>query len=110
MANSIPRVWKRIKSVSVAASTTTVIDSIPKDKVNSLEYDIDMRRGDNSSIKSLKLYVTQKASDTEDTVFARLGNNVDMAVQSQINGTDIELSVTNNEAFDVNINLARAII
>ena len=110
MANSIPRVWKRISGVTVSAGATTVIDSIPKNKVNSLEYDIDIRRGNNANIKSLKLFVTQQASDTEDTVFARLGNSVNMVVQSQINGSDIELSVTNNEAFDVNINLARAII
>ena len=109
MANSSPRVWKR-KGVTVSAGATTVIDSIPKSKVSSLKYILDMRSGDSSGIRALEMFVNQTASDTEDTVFARLPGTLNMGVQSQINGSDIELLVTNNEGFDINVSMARAII
>lgn len=51
-----------------------------------------------TKIKAFELFVSNTENGPEDTINARVGNNLNILSQTQIIGTDVVLSVTNNEA------------
>ena len=109
MATSIPNVWRRIKN-TVSPGDTVAVDILNLSVFNHLEYIINIKNSAGNLVKSLKLSVKKDDSSLEDSVFVRLGQGIDVQVTTAINGSDYELRITNNEAFILDVNMARALI
>ena len=108
MATAALQNWVRKKD-SIVASATKVVDTIPVSKFIAAHYIIAFENVAGTVVKTLKLSVRKDSSSVTDTVYAKVGI-MDIAINTQINGSDFELEMINSEAFNVNLKLIRTLI
>ena len=88
---------------TVAASETKDIVLIPRDQCETIKLLVNYKV--NTKIKAFEMLISATETDVEDTINARVGNNLNIATNTQIIGTDVVLSVTNNEAAVASVTL-----
>lgn len=105
MAVSRLIITKRIVD-TVLAGQTKIVDQIIEGNVFSIEYHINMRKGDNTISKTIKVLVDTDDTSIRDTVWSRIGQ-LNVNVNLQKDSGYIKLQLQNNEAFDVNVKVVR---
>jgi hypothetical protein len=108
MAISIRQLLKK-KTVGLPASSTQLIDSSPLSRFRALEYLVQVNDLADQT-KSFKLLVTQDDTGIKRQIYGRAGNALEIAVSAIVNGSDYELSITNNEAFDMSVTFVRSTV
>ena len=92
-------------TVTVAPSDTEVVDSNAVTGLEGLAYTVNVRdtvNGDQAQAFVNVTLITNK-TDVSWTVFAKIGDSVAYRVSVAINGSDLELSVTNNGSNSVEV-------
>ena len=105
MGVSVAQPWIK-KNTTVAAQSTKIVDSIPVAKFSRAEYVVSYKNAINDKKKSLKLSAEIQGSEVFDSVYARLGD-LDVGINTLITGSNMELKVTNNELFLIDVKFAR---
>lgn len=99
-------VWEK-ESRTLPASSTTIVNSFALTSFRGLDYVLNFKDTTSAKQKQLKLSVIKDDGTVKDTVYARLGSAISLEINSQINGSNYELAIVNNELFDVQVSLAR---
>lgn len=107
MAIARVRIHQKITDV-VQPSQTKIVDAVPESNAQSIEYHINMRKSDNTLVKSIKLLVDRTDSGARDSVWSRIGQ-LNINVTAQISSGYFQLQLQNNEAFDVYVSVVRQI-
>lgn len=94
------------KKTTVLASTTKTIETIPLANFFGLTYVITMFNDINELTKKLELSIIKKGTDILDSISSKLGSG-DLLVDSVIVGPNLEVQITNNELFEVEVSFAR---
>ena len=94
-------------SGTVAGLSTEVLDTIPLSDFKGLKYIISYCNETEVKFKTLELLASKAGADVKDTVYAKVGDIIDIDVEFIKSGTDAELTFTNNESFDVDVSAFR---
>lgn len=101
-------IWDE-QSKSLAASSLNVTDTIPMVAFRQVIYNINFKDSTSETYKSLKLTVTKDDNSLKDQVSNILGSPISLEINPVINGSNMELQITNNEAFIVDVRIARLV-
>lgn len=99
-------VWKKINT-NADASTTTIVDQVAITDFSTLEYTISIKDTVNNKVRSMKLLINNENGSLKETVFGRIGVGIDFSISPVINSGIMELTITNNEANGLAVNMAR---
>lgn len=88
-------------TIAIPAGQTVTVDSVLYSSIKSINYFVNLIKDDFTKVKSLKMTVLKINSDVRDTVYARFGNDLNCSISSLVVGSNADLIVTNNEAFDI---------
>jgi hypothetical protein len=88
-------------SINIPAGQTVTIDSSLHAELKSISYFINLHKSDFTKIRSFKMSLVRVGSQVQDSVYSRIGNDLDCAVVSDVVGLNATIAVTNNEAFDI---------
>ena len=94
-------------TILIPAGNTVIADTVALADFHALKYFLVMFNDGNSINKSLELNVVKIASSVRETVSNKVGTSADLEVNGTINGTDFELELVNNEAFDLTVEFAK---
>jgi len=95
------------KKRTIGAGQTLVVDLVPFGRFNGLEYKLRYFSANSMAIKLLNLSVQKTEIDVEHMVNSISGNPLNVRTDVIKNGLNVELQVTNNEAFPVSMVLVR---
>lgn len=98
--------WARSEYI-VAPSQTLDIDSNLLSEFKGTKYYIQSYSDTNSVYKTIEMLVTKEGSGVSDSVFGRIGDNIDLDFVFGVIGSNAVLSATNNESFPVSIILTK---
>lgn len=101
--------WQKV-SGTVSSSTTDVVDQIALADLQGIKYLLCYWNDVEDKRKMMELSVVKKTASLKDTVFGKIGDNLNVSVSFGISGANLQLSITNSEAFDVDFQLARLIL
>lgn len=94
-------------SVDISSGITKVVETIPMNKFNCLEYTVCIKNELETLVKTLKIQVSKNNSDIKETVYAKNGNAINIGITCVQSGSNFELTFVNNESFLVKVNFAR---
>lgn len=86
---------------TILAGQTKTIHLVALSAFYAIDYIFNVRKSDLTKSKSFKMFVSRTDVGLEDTIFARLGSKINYSIDVQINGSNAEIIITNNEAFDL---------
>jgi len=103
-------VWDTISS-SVTASSTGVVDSVANGMFQSLKYIITVFNDANTAYRTFELNVLNNNGSYKDTVSHRLqAGGLSLNVNTVNNAGTLELQITNNELYDVQVEIGRLVL
>lgn len=88
-------------NINIPAGQTVTIDSSLHADLKSISYFINLHKSDFTKIRSFKMNLVRIGSQVKDSVYSRIGNDLNCAVVSDVIGLNATIAVTNNEAFDI---------
>lgn len=94
--------WRRIKS-TVAAETTVVVEATPLALFGARKYLVHVSNATQGKYKSVEVWASRKGSEVNESVYAKLGDALDVSLNWFVVGPDIQLQITNDEAFSVDV-------
>jgi hypothetical protein len=100
--------WSRLTGV-VSASSTVVVDTVSLADLIGGKYIIAISNDTETNGKMVEMNVLNLTSQLYDNVFSRLDGNIDIEISANINGSNMEISIKNNEVFDVNYNVLKTL-
>ncbi len=101
--------WVRVTD-SVTATNNKVIDTVSLTSFTSIKYIISARNKTNNVAKYLELSVNYNQSSLKDTVSAKINGGLSMNVDANSNAGNLELDITNNESFDIDLEVAKLVL
>tara|TARA_R110002012_G_scaffold168596_1_gene332131 strand:- start:139 stop:603 length:465 start_codon:yes stop_codon:yes gene_type:complete len=99
-------VWKKINT-NANASSTTIVDQISITDFSTLEYTISIEDTVNNKTRSMKMMINNQNGSLKENVFGKIGGGIDFSISSVNNLGTMELTITNNEANGLAVNMAR---
>ena len=102
-------VWQRSR-VIVDANTTKVVDTLPILNFGFVHYYVHIRDVDSTRANSFQISVQRDDTGLTEIVFAKFGSQLDFDITSAEVGGQLQLSLENNEAFNVEFRFARLIL
>ena len=106
MGQSVRQLWAK-KEETVLATSSKVVDLLALSSFSKLEYIVEYRDTTSSKTKTLKMAVTNGDTEVCDSVYAKQGDPMDIAITARRTASNFELEITNNEAFDIDLSFAR---
>lgn len=111
MAITSPRqgIWKKFKKTAVQ-SATTAVDTIALAKFSTAKYILNLYNIDEVNFRTVEITVLNDGTILRDTLINKMfnkGMNVD--INSDLIGSNMELRIINNETFNIEVELARVI-
>ena len=100
--------WKDVND-TVPASSTKVVDSIPVANFVNLDYKCTVFNQPNSVTKAFDLKVIYDGSILKDVLFGKVGSIINYDINVNLNAGNMEISITNNESYDLDVSLGRLI-
>jgi hypothetical protein len=101
-------IWTRVAG-SVSSSGTSAVDTVSKSIFRTLDYNVTIKDTTSNKVKTLKMTVVQDDSGLKDYVSGIAGSPLNVSIDAIDTGSDVDLSFTNNEAFDVDVDAVRLI-
>jgi hypothetical protein len=102
-------IWQKVV-ITIPASTSQVVSTTSIASFNHGEFIMNFKSSTTNREKSLKFSAVKDDVAIVDQVYARAGASLNVDVSSAINGANVEISVANNEAFAVNLIMAKLIL
>jgi hypothetical protein len=88
-------------TVSVPAGQSVTVDTVLLSTMTAVDYFISLFKADYTQTRSLKMTVVKQGSSVADSVYSRVGNNLDCLVVADVVGPNATIAITNNEAFNI---------
>lgn len=101
--------WIRVSDI-VNTSTTSVVDTLALSSFNKIEYIITYKDLVTGEGKGLNVTVINDNGTIKESVYAITGAPLDVDLDTDINGSNYELEITNNEPNNVEVILSRLIL
>lgn len=98
------------KTNSVLASSSKVVETLNTSKFDVLKYFLIFSNPTKTIKKSMELTILNQGIILKDTVSNRIGTGLDLEVGAILNSPNMELTITNNEIFDINVSLVKLTI
>lgn len=98
--------WKG-KQTTVIASATKVVDTIALNSILSLEYVFTIYNDSEQVVRSFNYKVLNLNGSISDVLFAKLGSAINIEVSSASNGGNLEITIKNNELYNLEVKLTR---
>lgn len=98
--------WKRLSFV-VNGLTTVDTDIFPIDELTSVEYAITFSNEALGVFKSLYLRASKKNNQVVDSVFAKIGDSINVRLNSKIELSNFVLEVSNYENYALDITISK---
>lgn len=102
-------IWTKVTG-TVSGSSSSVIDTVDLTSFTSIKYIISARNKPNSAAKYLELSVNYNQSSLSDSVSGKINNGLSMNVDANLVGGNLELDITNNETFDIDLDIAKLVL
>ncbi len=97
-------------TVAVPAGQVVTVDSVLLSTIKAMDYFISLYKSDFTQVRTLKMNVVKIGSSVSDSVYSRVGNNLDCLVIADAVGPNATISITNNEAFDINCSFNKNVL
>lgn len=98
----------QIPLVTVPASSTSVIDSVPTADSRTAKWVVVVTDTTNDKTQAFEILALHKNGTTSThNMYSILGDQIDFALNVIIVGTDLTLQITNNEAVSIEVDAAR---
>lgn len=104
-----PPIWQKV-SFSIPASSSQVVYSGPSANFHHGDFIMNFVLSSTNASRSLKFVAVRDDASMKDQVYSRLGAAFSIGVSSQINGSNVEVTVSNNEASSVDLIMAQLIL
>lgn len=98
--------WEKFTQ-SISASSTSIVDTIALTAFVKIEYTIEYRDTTTNRVKGLKMSVVKDDTLLKDQVYAISGAPLNIELNTNINGSNYELEIVNNELNAVEMVFAR---
>lgn len=102
-------VWKRL-SVEVAASSQISADTNALAEFKAVEYIITVYNEAQDKYRSFHLSAIRKSGGVADSVFNKKGDSINYDVSVSISGSDVVLTLDNQESFALDATIYKLII
>lgn len=109
LVNSTPKYISRIRPQNILAAGSLVLDSVPKQFVRGIEYLLDISNASGTIKKTIKVNGHHDDSSADETRYGVLGN-MNATYSLDLNGSNLELTVTNNELFTLSVTALRTLL
>ena len=106
--DKVVREWTRFAGI-VPAGQTVVVDTVPLADLIGSKYVVALSNETETNGNFLELNVLNLTSNLKSNVFSKLKGTLDTEIDAIINGSNMEVSVKNNEVFNVNYNVLRTL-
>ena len=93
--------------VIVSGSSALVVDTVPTTDFRALKYFVSFHNITQDVAKYLEMNVVNENSSVSDSLSGKLGSSIDVDTGAAISGSNLELTITNNETYDVTVSLAK---
>jgi hypothetical protein len=104
---NIPKTLVIDLSDNINAGATKIVDVIALSQFSAIEYFVNMKVAGPTKNKFLKILVSRTETDVETQVYARRGDQIDIAIDAFVSGLNAELRITNNELVSLEIAATR---
>lgn len=94
--------WKRL-TFTVNALTTINTDTFPMSDLSSVDYAITIFNQTENVFKSFYLRANKKNSNVVDTVYGKIGDSINFAINAKKELNDYVLEIQNNENYPLDI-------
>jgi hypothetical protein len=102
-----PSKWQTSTTV-IAGGDTQDLDSIPLTSFSSTKYYIEMKSVPNNKFRSFELFGWRKSSsDVDDTVYARVGDQILSATSLLVLSGSVKLRIQNLESHSLTVKVTR---
>ena len=101
--------WEKFDT-TINASSTEVVAQEDLGSFTSVKYILSFNSDPNSITQYYEINVVRKGSTLEDSMPVRNGMDADIDVNINSVGLNLELSITNNEAFNLNLYAAKLVL
>lgn len=102
---AISSVWRKSRG-SIAGSTSETILSIPTSTLHTLNFVLSAYNDTEVEAITRGGMVNLFGSVVQDTIYAKLGKGIDVAIDIVISGSNLQVNVTNSETFTLSYELA----
>lgn len=94
----------------VNASSTKTIDTVPLTDFRRIDYSVALSNDSEGKTRSFDLTVINEGGTLTESVKDKLGKNINYAVNVSVNGGNLELDITNNEIFNIDVDYTKIAI
>jgi hypothetical protein len=109
-STAVSSVWTRGDSI-VYAEQARSIDLLPLSGFISIKYIMTFSNADEEKAVTLELTILHENGTIKDVVSNKIGRSISLGVDTNVNtNNELEINITNNELFDVNISYARLVL
>lgn len=109
VVSSTANVWVKFDN-SIPASTTKVIDQVTLASFTSVKYILSLFSASNNLTKYYEVGIIKLGTNVNHSIGKRLGTGMSLALDANVVSGNLELSVTNNEAYSVGLSAAKLIL
>ena len=99
-----PAYWKR-ERLTIDALATKLTGLIPTTAFHAARYHFSFYNESESKSKTFDMVINREGSSVKDIITNKIGASINLAVDSNIVGGNMEISIENKEAFAVEVEL-----
>lgn len=103
------KTWVKF-SDHVTNGTTKAIDTIALSDFNGASYEITVYNRTQSVARTFKITINNANGALKDIVSGRIGTPIDYKIDAIVNAGNMELELTNNELYGLDVSVARLIL
>ena len=100
-------VWQRTSGLNAPSSSTTVIDQKNINDFVSMKYVVSIRDNTANKTTAFEILITNENGTLKDSVYTKIHGGISYALNVVNNSGVLELQLTNNEANDFAVSIAK---
>lgn len=101
--------WSKLSN-TIPSSSVSVVDSISNNDFESLKYIVTIFNKANSAYRSFEFSILNNNGSYKDVLSHKIKSGASVSVDTNNNAGTLELKITNNESFDLQVELAKLIL
>lgn len=108
ITSAVSDVWRKKKVVVPALSSVDVFTT-PTQSYKASKYFLEASNSDEQKYKGFEIWSSRKGpADVVSSIFARLGDSLQIELNIMVVGSDIALRIVNNENFDLEVSIVKS--
>lgn len=96
--------------ITIAGSTSIVVDAEPMASFQSGDYYFRIKRVSDGKVRSFHLTVNNDNGVIQDSLYGRVGGALSVGVDTDVNGSDYELTIVNNNVGNLEVSYIKTTI